>query len=56
LSSDTLNTQDDLLLKNDFVEFSKVHWLHFTGEVVKYVTLWCRIFLGFPVLTELLKK
>jgi len=32
------NAEDDLLLKNDFMNFFKVHWVHFTGEMDKFVT------------------
>ena len=27
------NAQGDLLVKNDFLEFVKVQWIHFTGDV-----------------------
>jgi len=35
------------LLKNDFFEFFKVHWIHFTGDMNKFVSFWCGIFSGF---------
>jgi len=31
----TENIEDNLLLKNDFHEFFKVQWLHFSGEADK---------------------
>jgi len=53
------------MLKNDFVGFPKVKWLHLTGEVDKSVRYSRQIFPGFNVpkiikiglfLTELFKK
>jgi len=35
------------MLKNDFVAFPKIKWLHLTGEVDKYVRFSCHIFSGF---------
>jgi len=50
--------------KNDFYEFFKIQWLHFTGELDKFVMSWHGIsqdstyqqLLKFAFLTELCKK
>ena len=31
----------NLFMKNDFLEFFNIHWLHFTDGMNKFVTLWC---------------
>jgi len=33
--------------EKDFFGFRKVKWLQLTGEVGKFVRLWCRIYSGF---------
>jgi len=35
--------------ENDFFGFSKVKWLHLTGEVDKAVRFSCQIFSGFDM-------
>ena len=35
------------MLKNDFLEFPKVKWLHVAGDVGKSVMCSCGIFSGF---------
>jgi len=44
-----------IMLKNDFLGFLKVKWLHLTGEVGKSVRSSCQIFSGFNI-PKLLKS
>jgi len=41
-------------VENDFFAFPKVKWLHWTGEVDKYVMCPCQILSGFNI-TKIIK-